>query len=325
MTPSHPQAAAGTAGSGAAIDRLKRLAAFASVASAAVAAAEMATNSRAIVLIVAKAAAWLATGSVALLSTLIDSVLDLAASGVNLFAIRHATTPPDRNHRFGHGKAEPLAGLAQAAFVGGSAGFLLFEVGARLLDPQPVARTTVGYAVMVLAIVLTLALVVFQKFVVRRTGSVAISADSLHYSADLLTNASVIVALLLIDTLGWTLADPLIALCIAGYLLYGAWGIFRQSLNLLMDRELPEEDRGRIRAIAEAHPSVISLHDLRTRSSGTHTFIQFHLEMDGDLTLIDAHTIADQVMAEVERAFPGAEVLIHEDPHGVPERRAVFE
>jgi ferrous-iron efflux pump FieF len=293
-------------------ERLKRLAAFASVGVA-------------LTLIIAKAVAWLATGSVALLSTLIDSVLDLAASLVNLFAVRHATQPADRNHRFGHGKAEPLAGLAQAAFVAGSAVFLLFEVASRFVDPQPLVRTDVGYAVMILAIGLTLGLVVFQKYVVHRTNSVAISADSLHYSADLLTNLSVIIALLLSDMLGWSLADPIIAIGIAGYLLVGAWHILRRSLDLLMDRELPESDRQRIHAIATAHPAVIDLHDLRTRSSGTRVFIQFHLEMNGEMSLIDAHMIADQVMSEIQGAFPGAEVLIHEDPHGVPEERAEFE
>lgn len=276
-------------------------------------------------LIVAKATAWMATGSVSLLSTLIDSVLDLLASAVNLLAVRQAEQPADREHRFGHGKAEPLAGLAQSAFVAGSAVFLLFEVGERLVNPQPIVNTDVGYAVMAFSIALTFGLVMFQRFVIRRTGSVAISADSLHYRADLLTNVGVIVALFLADRFSFGLADPIIAVGIAAYIAHGAWGIFVRSLDMLMDRELPDADRQRIRQIATAHPGVIDLHDLRTRSSGTSQFIQFHLEMDGELSLIDAHLIADQVMQEVERAFPGAEVLIHEDPHGVPERRATFE
>ncbi len=293
-------------------ERLKRLAAVAAVAVASV-------------LIAAKTGAWLATGSVSLLSTLIDSMLDLAASLVNLFAIRHALQPADREHRFGHGKAEPLAGLAQAAFVSGSAAFLLFEAFQRLVHPVQIANTTFGIAVMAFSIVLTLGLVAFQRFVVRRTGSVAISADSLHYSADLLVNASVVVALLLSVNLGWTAADPLFAICIAVFILRGAWSIFRSSLDLLMDRELPEDERQQIREIATAHAGVISVHDLRTRSSGTMTFIQFHLEMDGNLTLLEAHEIADDVMDGIEQAFPNAEVLIHEDPFGVKERRARFE
>jgi len=293
-------------------ERLKRLAAVAAVTVAGL-------------LIAAKTGAWLVTGSVSLLSTLIDSMLDLAASLVNLFAIRHALQPADREHRFGHGKAEPLAGLAQAAFVSGSAAFLLFEAFQRLVHPVSIGNTTFGIAVMVFSIVLTLGLVAFQKFVVRRTGSVAISADSLHYSADLLVNTSVVVALLLTVNLGWSAADPLFAIGIAMFILRGAWSIFRSSLDLLMDRELPEEERQRIREIATSHGGVISLHDLRTRSSGTKIFIQFHLEMDGGLTLLEAHEIADDVMDDIEDAFPDAEVLIHEDPFGVKERRARFD
>jgi ferrous-iron efflux pump FieF len=293
------------------VDRLKRLAAIASVTVATL-------------LIVAKAAAWLTTGSISLLSTLIDSALDLAASLVNLIAIRQAIQPPDKEHRFGHGKAEPLAGLAQAGFVCGSAGFLLVHAGERLIRPAPINNTEVGYAVMALSIALTIGLVLYQRFVVRRTGSLAIGADSLHYSADLLTNISVIVALVLSTQFGWMWADPLTAIAISVFILCSAWKILKQSLNLLMDRELPDEDRERIRRIARSHPEVIDIHDLRTRSSGTHLFIQFHLELDGNMTLLDAHTIADQVMSQLERAFPDAEVLIHEDPHGVSERRASF-
>lgn len=291
--------------------RLMRLATYASVGVAGT-------------LILAKFAAWAATDSVALLSTLIDSVLDAAASLINLFAVRHALQPADREHRFGHGKAEPLAGLAQAAFISGSAVFLVIEAGQRLLNPKPVANTEAGLWVMGLAIGMTLALVLFQKFVVRRTGSVAISADSLHYQTDLLVNVSVIVSLLLATELGWTLADPLFALAIAAYILHGAWGIGKGALALLMDQELPEAARARIRELVVSHPGVIGMHDLRTRSSGTQTFIQLHLELTGHMTLLEAHEIAEQVMYKIQDAFPDAEVLIHEDPHGIQEERAVF-
>lgn len=291
--------------------RLKRLAAIASVAVAAS-------------LIAAKSGAWLATGAVSLLSTLMDSLLDLAASVINLIAVRHAAQPADREHRFGHGKAEPLAGLAQAAFIGGSAAFLLFQAGERLIRPTMVSNSEVGIAVMAFSIAMTLGLVLFQRSVVRRTQSVAIRSDSLHYQTDLLINLGVIVALFLSGRLGWTAADPLIAIAIAVYIVFGVVEILKNSLAMLMDRELPDADRERIRAIARAHPSVIAVHDLRTRSSGTQAFIQFHLEMDGSLTLLAAHAIADAVMAEVQAAFPNAEVLIHEDPAGIEEARAVF-
>jgi ferrous-iron efflux pump FieF len=293
-------------------DRLKRWAALASVGVA-------------VTLIIAKAAAWVVTGSVSLLSTLIDSLLDLAASLLNLIAIRQAAVPPDSEHRFGHGKAEPLAGLGQAAFISGSAAFLLFEATQRSIRPRPIENEEVGLAVMVFSIVLTLGLVLFEKWVTRRTGSVAVRADAAHYTSDLLVNLGVIAALLLVSHFGWTRADPLIAIVVALCILVSAWQVFHSSLNLLMDRELPDADRTRIKALALAHPQVRSLHDLRTRSSGTRSFIQLHLELDGSLSLADAHAISDQVMGAIEQAFPNAEVLIHEDPHGLPERREYFD
>nr|WP_211369229.1 cation diffusion facilitator family transporter [Roseospira navarrensis] len=270
-------------------------------------------------LIVIKLVAWSLTGSLSLLSTLIDSVLDAAASLLNLFAVRVALEPADHDHRFGHGKAEPLAGLAQAAFIGGSALFLIVEAASRFLDPVPVTRSDVGIAVMVASIVLTLGLVAFQRHVVKRTRSVAISADSLHYTGDVLINGSVIVSLLLVSLGGFTWADPAFALAIALYLLYTAWTILRTALSLLMDKEFPEEDRLRILEIAREHGQVLDAHDLRTRSSGPQAFIQLHLEMDRDLPLWKAHAIADQVEHRIRRAFPDSEVLIHQDPSGIDE------
>lgn len=294
------------------INSLKRLAARAAVAVACI-------------LIVAKAGAWILTGSVSLLSTLIDSLLDALASTVNLLAIRHAAQPADKEHRFGHGKAEPLAGLAQAAFVSGSAAFLVFQAMERLFHPVRIEHSNAGIAVMVFSMAMTLGLVLFQRFVVNRTNSVAISADALHYRSDLLVNTAVIVALVLSAHFGLNIADPVLALMVAVYILVSAKDIFLSSYHMLMDRELPDEDRDRIRAIALRNPQVISVHDLRTRSAGTRSFIQFHLELNGDLKLREAHAIADAVMASIEEAFPSADVLIHEDPHGVPERRAAFE
>ncbi len=287
--------------------------------------ATYASVSVAVVLIVAKFAAWLATDSVSLLSTLIDSLLDAGASLINLYAVRQALQPADREHRFGHGKAEPLAGLAQAAFICGSAAFLLIEAGKRFIQPRVLDNTEIGIAVMVFSIALTVALVLFQRHVVRQTGSVAISADSVHYRMDVLVNASVIVSLILVTEMGWRWADPLFATAIAGYIVWGAAVIGRQALNLLMDRELPDAERQRIRQIVLAHPGVRDMHDLRTRSSGLQLFIQLHLEMDGSITLNQAHEISDQVEAEIERAYPMAEVIIHEDPEGVDEKRTTFD
>ena len=276
------------------------------------------------VLIVAKIAAYLVTDSVAVLSTLIDSLLDAAASVINLFAVRHALTPADREHRFGHGKAEALAGLGQSAFIAGSAVFLIFEASHRLLDVQPVQNGMVGIGVMAFAIVLTLALVNFQRYVVRSTGSVAIKADALHYLGDILVNGSVIVSLFLGLELGWHFLDPVFAIGIAVYIVASAWQIARQSLDQLMDRELPDEARQRIKEIALAEPGVVALHDLRTRAAGRTQFIQFHLEMDPEIALARAHAISDAVEARLLEAFPGAEVIIHEDPAGLLEPRRSF-
>ncbi|NQU59270.1 MAG: cation diffusion facilitator family transporter [Rhodospirillales bacterium] len=291
-----------------AIARLMKMATYAAV-------------SVALFLVVLKFGAWVATESLSLLSTLIDSLLDVGASLINLYAVHHALQPADNEHRFGHGKAEPLAGLAQAAFISGSALFILFEAGDRFLHPREIVRTDIGLAVMVLSIVLTIALVAFQRHVVKKTGSVAIQADSMHYKMDVLVNIGVIGSLLMVSQFGWLIADPLVAVIIALYIFHGAWEVGSQSLKLLMDSELPNDDRQRIVDIALAEPGVLGLHDLRTRSSGMNLFIQFHLDMDGDITLSAAHAISEAVMYKVEKAFPNADVLIHEDPHGVEERR----
>lgn len=287
--------------------------------------ATYAAVSVALFLVVLKFGAWIATESLSLLSTLIDSLLDVGASLINLYAVHHALQPADEEHRFGHGKAEPLAGLAQAAFISGSALFILLEAGDRLLHPREIVRTDVGLTVMGASIALTLVLVVFQRYVVRKTGSVAIAADSLHYKMDVLVNLGVIASLLMVSQLGWVIADPLIAVAVALYIFHGAWEVGSQSLKLLMDSELPEGDRRRIEQIALAQAGVLGVHDMRTRSSGMNLFIQFHLDMDGEITLNEAHVIAEAVMYKVEDAFPNAEVLIHEDPAGIEERRLDFD
>ena len=286
--------------------------------------ATYASISVAVVLILVKVGAYLLTDSVALLSTLIDSLLDAGASLVNLIAVRQALAPADREHRFGHGKAEALAGLAQSAFIAGSAVFLVFEAGHRLFDPQPVHNGAIGIAVMAFSIVLTFALVLYQRMVVRTTRSVAIKADALHYFGDLMVNASVMLSLFLGRELDWPLLDPLFAIAIVLYIAVSAWRVGQQSLDQLMDRELPDEARRRIREIALEHPGVVTLHDLRTRASGRMLFIQLHLEMDANITLMRAHQIADSVEARLREAFPGSEVIIHEDPAGIPEPRAHF-
>lgn len=276
------------------------------------------------VLIVAKTIAWGMTGSVSVLSSLLDSLLDAVASAVNLFAVHHALTPADREHRFGHGKAEPLAGLAQAAFITGSAVLLMIQATQRLRAPPAITDGEVGVAVMVLSIALTLGLVAYQRHVVRATGSVAIGADRIHYASDLLLNLSVIAALVLSAWFDIRYADPIFGIAVAVYILVSALRIGRQSLDLLMDRELPDDQRARIREIALKHPEVRSLHDLRTRSAGLGIFIQFHIEMDPDMRLQRAHEVSDAVEADILAEFPNAEIIIHQDPEGVEELRRAF-
>lgn len=293
----------------AAAGRLMRLATYAAVGIA-------------LTLISVKFVAWLLTDSVSLLSTLIDSMLDAAASMVNLLAVRHALQPADEEHRFGHGKAESLAGLAQSAFISGSAVFLLLQASERLYNPSPITNTLVGYGVMAFSIVATLALVVFQKYVVKRTGSTAIAADSMHYTMDVLVNASVILSLFLVAEMGWQIADPLLAIAISFYILRGAYDVGIAAYHVLMDREVSSEDRKRITELALQHPKVLSTHDLRTRQSGPDLFIQIHLEMPREISFVEAHDVSEEVMHTIAVAFPRAEVLIHQDPSGVEEKRA---
>ena len=272
-------------------------------------------------LILVKTSAWFATDSISLLSSLVDSILDAGASLVNLFAVSQALQPADKEHRFGHGKAEALASLAQAAFIVGSGVFLLLESVGRFVKPQEVSNSDTGILVMAISIVMTLLLVGFQTYVVNKTNSIAINADSIHYRADILVNIAVIVSLILSVNLQWTMADPIFALFIILYMSIGAYKIGIQALDVLMDRELPDEDRQHIKEIAESHESVLNVHDRRTRSSGATSFIQFHAEMPKDISLSEAHAIADEVMYMVEKVFPNTEVLIHQDPEGVDERR----
>ena len=275
-------------------------------------------------MVLVKLAAWLMTGSVSLLSSLLDSLLDTAASLVNLIAIYQALTPADREHRFGHGKAEPLASLGQSAFITGSAVLLIIQGLQHLLTPAPVTNSGIGIAVMVFAIVVTFALVRYQQHIIKRTGSLVVSSDELHYRSDLILNGAVIVALVVEKALGWLYVDPLFGIAIGLWIIYGAWRVARQAVIQLMDQELPDDARARIRQIALAHPEVRSVHDLRTRAAGPDAFVQIHLEMDGDLTLKEAHRISDAVEADILAAFPQAEVMIHQDPEGVEEPRRTF-
>ena len=270
-----------------------------------------------LLLVSIKAFAYFASHSVAMLASMADSALDLFTSSLNLFAIRSALTPADKEHRFGHGKAEPLAGLAQAAFICASALFLVVQAVQRLLNPQPIENSLQALLVMAVSIAAAIGLIFYQRQVVKKTHSLAVHADATHYLADLATNIGVVVALVLAAYLHWELADPVIAIAVAGIMVVSALGVGRTSLDQLMDHELPDQDRARIKRIAMAHDAVKNIHELKTRMAGLSTFIQIHVELDPQMRLLEAHAISDAVERAIRHAYPNAEVIIHQDPAGL--------
>ena len=267
-------------------------------------------------LIVAKAIAWWLSGSVSLLAGLTDSLLDGAASFLNLLAVHYAIRPADDDHRYGHGKAESLSGLAQALFIAVSAVLVGTQAIDRLQHPEPVEAVGWGIAVMILSLVLTAGLLTVQGYVVKITGSNAIRADSLHYRSDLLLNSSILVALVLAN-FGWQQMDALFGLGIALYILWSSFQIARESIAVLMDEELPPDVSTRMLELVREVPGVLGAHDLRTRISGTHWFVQLHLELPGELSLSKAHHLCDEAVLAIHREFPRAEVLVHADPQEV--------
>ena len=287
--------------------------------------ATVASMSTALILIVAKFAAWRLTDSVSMLSSLVDTSLDLVSSLVTFFAVRQSLVPADDNHRFGHGKAEGLAGLIQAGFIAASGCALLVAIVERLGNPRQVREEGIGLAVSAVAIGLTLCLVTFQKYVVRRSGSLAISADMAHYNTDLVATLVTGAGVFLSGLLDQPLIDSGVAALVALYLMHGAWTVGRESLNEVgtdsydvTAHELPAEDSRRIEAIARAHPGVKDAHDLKTRSSGLTKFIQLHIEVDRDLSVVLGHAIGLEVQGEIAKAYPGAEIIIHVDPSSAP-------
>jgi ferrous-iron efflux pump FieF len=267
----------------------------------------------AVLLALAKLFGWWRSGSIALLASMVDSTMDIAASLLNALAVRYAQKPADDEHRFGHGKSEALAGLAQAVLIGASAFYLLGHAIARLLHPQALVAISAAIVVMGLSIVMTLALVLYQRHAVRVTASQAVKADALHFVGDLGANLGTILALALAP-FGWSRLDPIVGILIASGTAYGALHIGWETFQTLMDRELPPEIRQRIRDIASQHPDIHGLHNLRTRRAGPTTLIQFHLEMDGNLSLHEANRIAHEVGTSIRAEIPGADVIIHQDP-----------
>lgn len=284
--------------------RLRRLASYASLSVASL-------------LILAKLAAWLATDSVAVLGSLMDSGLDLVASSFTFLAIRTAILPPDHNHRFGHGKAEALASLGQAAVMAGSATFLVFESVRHLADPMPVLQAGLARNVSLFALVLTAALILFQRWVVRQTQSIAIRSDSAHYRGDLLLNLAVLGAMQAILWGAPLWIDGAFGLAVAGYIGWECYRAVFPALDVLMDAEFSRAEREQIFNLVMANGAVRGLHDLKTRNAGSRRFIQMHVELDGHISLREAHMVATELEATVGEQFDNTEILIHMDPVGL--------
>jgi len=278
--------------------------------------AAMFSTSVAFILVVIKLYAWLVTDSSAMLASTTDSILDLFASIMSIVILRFALAPADKEHSFGHGKAESLAGLVQASFVLGSAILLIFSGVSRLLNPQVIVHSEVAIWVTIISIVLTLILVVFQRYVIKRTGSIIISGDALHYQSDLFLNLGVLAAIILSQGI-WLQADGAFTILVALYLVFGAGQIMIQSVSQLMDSELSDEELAKIKTIVLQHKQAMGIHELRTRQSGVQKFIQFHLELSDNLSLLEAHSIGDEIEAEICQVLAPCEVFIHQDPSSV--------
>ena len=286
--------------------------------------AALASITMALFLVAIKTYASWDTGSVAMLGSLADTTLDFIASLVTFFGVRWAAMPADEEHRYGHGKAEALAALIQVILIAFSALGIAWRAFDRLRSGQPTEGLELGVTVSVIAMAATVALLAYQRYVISKTGSVAIQTDHVHYQSDLLLNLSVIAALTFDQMFGWRLADPLFGFAIAGWLLYGAWSAASHSVDQLMDREWPDEEREAFLAAAAEYPALKGLHDLRTRTSGAHRFVQFHVWVPADWTVREAHEKMDAVEEKLQHRFPGCEIIIHLDPEGHTDREGIL-
>lgn len=286
--------------------------------------AAIASVSMALFLVALKTWASIETGSVAMLGSLADTALDLIASLVTFFGVRWAAMPADAEHRFGHGKAEALAALIQVILITISAIGIAWRAIDRFGSGARTEGLELGVGVSVVAMAATFALLAYQRYVIRRTGSVAIHTDHVHYQSDLLLNVAVIAALVLDQLLGWRLADPVFGFVIAGWLLYNAWAAGSQSIDQLMDREWPEHERTAFLAATRDYPELAGLHDLRTRHSGSHRFVQFHVWVPADWTVRQAHDRLEAVEEQLCERFPATEIIIHLDPEGHTDRETLL-
>jgi ferrous-iron efflux pump FieF len=269
-------------------------------------------------LIALKTLTGLLTGSISVWASLLDSTMDIFASAINYFAVRAAAAPPDEDHRYGHGKAESLAGLFQSFVIGASGLFLLWEATRRIITPHPTAEEWLGVGTMAVACGVSFALVRRLRQVARKTDSPALAADSAHYVTDVYTNGAALFALFFVALTGWTLADPLISLLISGFILYSAYEVARDAVHVLMDRRLPRAIDSQVASVVGRFrgEGVLGFHDLRTRRSGSHKFIDLHLEVEADQTLQQAHDLTVRVIRAIQQEIPRSRVHIHTDPAG---------
>lgn len=261
------------------------------------------------------------SGSLAVLSSMIDSLSDLFASAITYVAVRYSAKDPTDEHRYGYGKVEALSALFQAAFIAGSGLFVMYDGVQRLLEPRIITQTPTAIGIMLFSLVSTFVLIAYQRHVAVRTGSTAIKADSAHYTVDILTNASIIVSLLLVKFFNIDWFDTLTAFAIAAYLLFNAYQLAAEAIAMLLDRELDDDIRENIQKIIMAHKFAYGLHDLRTRSLGNMYLFEIHLELDGSLTLYDAHDLTETIEKALLKEYPNAQIIIHQDPVGIKEER----
>ena len=276
-------------------------------------------------LIVLKYYGWVTTTSVSLLGSLADSLIDFLASVFVFVAISYSMLPADAKHRFGYDKSEGLAAFVQSLFIGISGIYVCFEAIKRLLNPSQINQPSTAIWIILVSIVLTLALVMYQKYVVKKSKSIAIESDRYHYLTDTYINLSVLFS---IAITGWTrfvFIDALVGLLISGVVLYTSVTLLKKSFKILLDQEIQSDDRDRIREIALDHPKVLGFHDLRTRDTGRKYIIQFHLELDPNMSLLESHEITDEVTDNVLKLYPDSELIIHTDPLGIDEERDPFE
>lgn len=269
-------------------------------------------------LIVLKTATGFLTGSISVWASLLDSVMDIFSSSLNYFAVRISSRPADEGHQYGHGKVESLAGLFQALVIGFSGVFLIWEAIHRLLRPQPTEAETIGIASMIIAVVVSAALVKRLRRVGRQTDSPALKSDALHYATDIYINLGVLVALAVTIFTGWRWADPVVSITIAGYILWSAAHVAVESVNVLMDRRLPDDVDERVALIVGRYRAqgVLGFHDLRTRQSGSQRFVDLHLEVQREKKFEEAHDLTVKVLREIEADLPRTRVHIHTDPAG---------